>query len=203
MSARGALIAGALVFAVMAVLVATGASAASDTAIMVSAPSLHGGVGDALAVFVSRGLGFTGIAAASVVAFLILMWRGRAGDAVAFAVLMIVAALVTFAIKALAERPRPELFAWIDPARGWSFPSGHALSNTAFWLGLATLLQRRWAWAVAVAMVVIAGAFRVIAGVHWPSDVVAGWAFGVMLVAAMVLVMRRVESLSRFNARAP
>lgn len=186
--ARRALVVGAVVFAAMAVWIATGASAGFDTAVMQAAPGLHGGVGDAIAVGVSRGLGFVGISAASVVAFVILMLRGRAGDALAFAGLMVVAALATFAIKAMAERPRPELFAWIDPAFGWSFPSGHALSNTAFWLGLAALIARPWAWAVGGAMALLAGAFRVVAGVHWPSDVIAGWAFGVVLVAAMVLV---------------
>ncbi len=194
MSARLALIVGALVFGVMAVLVATGASMSLDATVMSAAPTLHGGVGDAIAVLVSRGMGFVGLTSASVIAFAILMLRRRTGDAVAFAGLMIVATLLTFAIKAIGERPRPEMFTWVDHAHGWSFPSGHALSNTAFWLGLAALLRRPWAWAIGGAMALMVGVFRVIAGVHWPSDVVAGWALGLMLVAVMVLASRRFDT---------
>ena len=46
-------------------------------------------------------------------------------------------------------------------------------------------------FSLVIGMMLIAGAFRVVAGVHWPSDVIAGWSLGVVLVAAAVVVRGR------------
>ena len=182
---------GSALFAAMAVLVGLGATGGFDLPIMAAAPGLHGSVGDVIAVAVSRGLGFAGLTGATVVLVAGLLWRGRRGDAAMVGAAMFVGLVLMWAIKAAYARARPEVFPWVDPAEGWSFPSGHAFLNAAFWLLLAVVVKRPWAWALGIAMMLIAGAFRVVAGVHWPSDVIAGWSLGVVLVAAAVVVRGR------------
>jgi len=68
-----------------------------------------------------------------------------------------------------------------------SFPSGHSAGSMIFFLTLALLLFHRGRWrhlavAAAVAASLLVGISRVMLGVHWPSDVVGGWAFGALWV---------------------
>jgi membrane-associated phospholipid phosphatase len=89
----------------------------------------------------------------------------------------------------LIERPRPSLPSAIAHAPGGSFPSGHALTAV---VGTATIvlillpaLHGAWrvvAWAVAALVSALSGACRVLLGVHYVSDVVAGWILGAAIV---------------------
>ena len=87
-------------------------------------------------------------------------------------------------------RPRPELVEHLVQVTNASFPSGHAANSAVVYLTLALLLTRvvrrraRVAIVAGAAMLVVAiGCSRVFLGVHWPSDVVAGWAFGALWAA--------------------
>lgn len=101
------------------------------------------------------------------------------------AVAVIPAGLVTAVAKALSDRPRPETA--LTYAASTAFPSGHALGITVAVLALGTLL---WPWvrpgmrvpfvAAGVALIVLVGLSRVVLNVHHPSDVVAGWALGLL-----------------------
>lgn len=114
-------------------------------------------------------------------------WR-RAAWAV---VTMTAAGFLVSGVKALVARPRPLLPEPIAHAPGASFPSGHALGAVVgcavIVLILRPLLRGAWrvvAWTLAAAVSVAAGAFRVLLGVHYVSDVVAGWILGVAIVLA-------------------
>jgi len=181
---------GTVVFATMAVLVGLGATRELDVAIMRAAPELQGTIGNAIAIVVSRGMGFAGLTIATVLLVGWLYWRRGWRDAAMVAAAMLVGLVLMWLIKMAFERARPDVFPWVDPATGWSFPSGHAFLNATFWLSLAVVAQRRWVWALAIALTLVTGAFRVVAGVHWPSDVIAGWSLGVALVALALIVRR-------------
>lgn len=100
------------------------------------------------------------------------------------------------AMKRLVHRLRPPVAVHLVDAGGWSFPSGHAGQATASFLALGLLIalaaDRRWvrraAVVVGVASAVLIGASRVYLGVHWASDVVAGWSLGVAWFAALLAV---------------
>jgi membrane-associated phospholipid phosphatase len=79
--------------------------------------------------------------------------------------------------------------------QSYAFPSGHTSNATVVWLGLALLLVRgeraRLVAIAAAAMLAVAiGLSRNMLGVHWPSDVVGGWAFGLFWIVLLARVSR-------------
>lgn len=84
------------------------------------------------------------------------------------------------------ERPRPDLVAHLVDVQTLSFPSGHAMLSAVTYLTLGALLARvqerkrlkAYVLAVAVLLSLLIGLSRIYLGVHWPTDVLAGWAAG-------------------------
>lgn len=144
------------------------------------------------------GLGYAGFAGLVWIALAPLVAR-RAGVAVLPAMMATAASvwaadLVTLGVKAIVQRPRPfEAVPGVDALMGAnvgaSFPSGHAATSAAGALLLAAILPR-----VAPAVVLLAlaiGCSRVYAGVHYPTDVLAGAAIGCVAGAAAVALRAR------------
>ena len=138
-----------------------------------------------------------GIAAALL--FLIVGWRRGAALVL---VTLAGAALLDGGLKALFGRARPEAFYDFYPApTSFSFPSGHSLMAACFFGGLAVLLSHRLesrvgqvlVWLVAIALIALVGVSRIYLGVHYPTDVAAGYAVGVIWVTAVALGDRVAE----------
>lgn len=104
-------------------------------------------------------------------------------------------ALLNLATKQLFARARPALWESIAPEATFSFPSGHAMgSMTLAWVCLLLAWRTPWRWPVTVAAVVLGvgvGLSRVYLGVHYPSDILAGWtAASVWAVSCFFLVFQ-------------
>ena len=182
-------------------LVASGRTAAFDHAVIeaVRAPEFH----DGLAFFGTvTHLGSTGAvivvaAIVAVVGVLIGPWRhGVIGAAV-----IGIAAVGVELVKAVMARARPDILDPIVVEHGFSFPSGHStLSMTAYGI-LAVLVMRtrlprgaRAAVVVGLGMLVaLIGLSRVWLGVHFPTDVLAGWTTGTLVVAGYAALTRGVS----------
>lgn len=95
-------------------------------------------------------------------------------------------ALASSLLKVLFDRPRPDIVPHATEVATASFPSGHAMASAVVYLTLGALLARLvpaprlklYIMAVATALAAAIGLTRVYLGVHWPSDVLAGWAAG-------------------------
>jgi membrane-associated phospholipid phosphatase len=126
----------------------------------------------------------------------LIIWLARRGSwplAWWVAVTMAAGGLLGAVLKLLVGRHRPALLDPVARASGYSFPSGHALNNAlgaaVFVLVLLPLVRRRpltraGLWAAATAIPLVTGVCRVLLGVHWTSDVVAGWLLGLAMTAA-------------------
>ncbi len=104
-------------------------------------------------------------------------------------------ALLNMAAKRTFARERPSLWESIAPETTFSFPSGHAMGSATLACALILLTwHTRWRWpvvAVASAFTIAVGLSRVYLGVHYPSDILAGWAAALVWVLACYLLVFR------------
>ncbi len=146
------------------------------------------------------GILFTAILAA--VFYLLL--AGRRATALFVFVAVAGGQVLASLAKLEVDRPRPELVSHLVTETSLSFPSGHAMLSAVTYLTLGTLAARFargraakiYLLSLAVLVTLMVGVSRVYLGVHWPSDVLAGWCAGfawAMLcwLAARLLQRRR------------
>jgi membrane-associated phospholipid phosphatase len=134
----------------------------------------------------------------------------RSRDAVLLAVTLVGAQLLTWILKAIFERPRPTFDDPVATAHWFSFPSGHALSAIAFYGALAYVFADRfrspWAriagFGGAGLLVAAIGFSRLYLGVHYLTDVLAGYSAGLAWLI-LVIGLLRVRSRRRSSQDAP
>ena len=124
-----------------------------------------------------------------------LWWRGHKRLPVALLLIILVGRGISEIQKYTIARVRPDLEPHLVVVQTSSFPSGHATSSMIFCLTLALVLTNgpRWHRPAAIGAILLSlmiGTSRVMLGVHWPSDVVGGWAFGLLWV---LLTLRLAE----------
>jgi len=109
-----------------------------------------------------------------------LGWRRRMREGLFAGIAIIGSALLNLGAKPLFARDRPSLWESIAPEGNYSFPSGHAMGSMTLACVLVLLCWwTRLRWPVcgaAIVFVALVGASRVYLGVHYPSDILAGWA---------------------------
>jgi undecaprenyl-diphosphatase len=135
------------------------------------------------------------------VVVLLLFWYRRDGDhLLLLLVTMVGAGFLDGVLKLAFHRPRPDPFFGVKPST-FSFPSGHALISLCFYgliAGMASFqLHARWqraaVWSAAGVMVGLIGLSRIYLGVHWPSDVLAGYSAAVIWMGAIRVLARKME----------
>ena len=112
--------------------------------------------------------------------------------------------LLMFLLKTIFNRPRP-LIPLLEPVKGLCFPSGHALMSVAFYGLLIFIIwenvkDRVVKWSLTVICLVIIlliGFTRIYLRLHYFSDVIAGFAAGVIWLSVSIWVVRRFEMISR------
>ena len=105
------------------------------------------------------------------------------------------AAAINTVLKLAFHRTRPHLWNSLRPELGFGFPSGHSMGSVTVASALIVLTwNTRWRYPVlilATILAVLIGLSRVYFGVHYPSDVLAGWAISIAWVTLVTLVLRR------------
>lgn len=144
----------------------------------------------------------------ALVAGIYLILTRRAAEGLYLGVCLLGGSLLSNGMKALIGRSRPdEIYRAMD-AFSPSFPSGHALSSAVFYLTLGAILARAqerrrvkaFILLTALWLTVLVGVTRVYLGVHWTTDVVAGWTLGAAWAAlcwlGLLLIQRRAGNSS-------
>lgn len=144
----------------------------------------------------------TVLIAACALCALWLWYAGRGRLGLTLLLIALVGRGLSEAQKYWIARQRPDVEPHLVIVKTSSFPSGHATSSMIFYLALALALTASTRWnraaaAGAILLSLLIGISRVMLGVHWPSDVIGGWAFGMLWV---LLALRPAERLLRANS---
>jgi undecaprenyl-diphosphatase len=116
-------------------------------------------------------------------------------------------ALLGTVLKAIYERARPDVVEHLVGTHSASFPSGHAMNSAVVYLTLAVLIARsarsrpvrRYLISVAIALTLAVGFSRIYLGVHWPTDVVAGWGVGGVWAIFCSLLAKSLQSRQKIE----
>ncbi len=161
-------------------------------------------------------LAFLGSETGLLLLVLIVMfcWKKKTGQRLA----LVVSSLNVWLpmIKSVALRPRPYMehpdrikaqvlvekgaSALDVAAQGYSFPSMHSASVPALYFILAREVKKTWIWILAASLTVLVGVSRSVAGMHYPTDVMAGWILGFAVIGIFALLDRYVRKESLFHA---
>jgi len=120
------------------------------------------------------------------------------GARLAFAFLL--STYVNTGIKGLFAHPRPfelDPAVQLHDAEGYGLPSGHSQSAVVVWGVIAAGFRKTWLWVAAILLMVLIGFSRVYLGVHFPTDVLGGWAVGAVFLAVYLALEPRVETWLR------
>jgi undecaprenyl-diphosphatase len=143
--------------------------------------------------------GFTVLTLVVVLGVLMLVFHRRRRQAAVLATAVIVGQVAAELAKHLVGRNRPDLVPHLDLVYSSSFPSGHSALSPIVYFTLAGILAagepnragKSLLLTTAVVLVLAIGVSRVYLGVHWPTDVLAGWAMGTAVALGATLVLHR------------
>ena len=152
--------------------------------------SLYAGGNPALvrnALFLTSLGGWVVLTGISLLAFLYLIFRRKMRSALLL-IIIFGGRLMVELQKLIIARDRPGVDPHLEAVTSMSFPSGHSANSMITYLAIALLLpvkQRNRAISIGLGLAVAlqVGWSRVALGVHWPSDVIGGWSFGILWIA--------------------
>jgi undecaprenyl-diphosphatase len=188
----GGLSAGVGIFAFLGIEISAGKTQAFDRAILLAMrrPDDHAPLGSAAFQQAARDISALGsttllwLLTGIVAGFLAL--DGKKRLALFICGCVATGLLLETTLKDVFDRPRPDIVPEATYVRGTSFPSGHAMLSAIVYLSLGASFARfnrrkavkAYSLIVAAFLTILIGVTRVYLGVHWPTDVLAGWAAG-------------------------
>jgi len=210
------IVASLLGFAVLSVFVVNGSTEAFDDEVVRAARSIEDPaeilgpdwLGEVARDFTTLG-GYSLIILLLINVCLYLTVTGHRDVAIAFAVTVIGAYGTSMGIKLLFDRPRPMLVPHLSYVNSHSFPSAHAMMSTVLYLSIGYLLAhahpsrllKGYLFLLALSIAIAVGSSRVYLGVHYPSDVLAGWMLGWAWVSASYLLFHRLRMFDSLPSR--
>lgn len=127
----------------------------------------------------------------------VIYWCINATMGLHLGLLLMVSTSLYSTLKIAFHDPRPY---WLDPGvmayaeeTSFGLPSGHAQNAVIVWGMLALWVRKTWAWVLAIIMIVLIGLSRIYLGVHFPTDVLAGWLLGILLLLAYAALRKPIS----------
>jgi membrane-associated phospholipid phosphatase len=157
--------------------------------------SVHGPVLDAI----FKAITLIGDEEFLVILFSLVYWCVNWPMGARLAIAYLLSSYCSEGLKELLAHPRPFHF---DPsvqlhdpgAMEYGMPSNHSQASVFLWGIVTTRARRAWVWGLAVVMVILVGFSRVYLGVHFPTDVLAGWVLGAVFLAIYLWLGPRFEA---------
>lgn len=121
-----------------------------------------------------------------------IYWCWSTALGIRIGLLLMISASVNSIIKITFHQPRPYWYdlrvAGLGEESSFGLPSGHAQNAVVVWGGIAAWIRRPWAWIVAILLMLSIGLSRIYLGVHFPTDVLAGWLIGIVILVVYLLL---------------
>jgi membrane-associated phospholipid phosphatase len=132
-------------------------------------------------------------------------WRRDRLAAQLFALNAVGGAVLSYALKLAFNKPRPQL--WESPINEttYSYPSGHALGSMVLYGFLSYVFATKYPryarlfYGVATLLIVSIGMSRLYLGVHWPTDIVAGYGIGFLWITVCITLLRLARALKAYR----
>lgn len=134
----------------------------------------------------------------------LLLWRQHYQEAKIFAIDCVGGVILSYGLKSVFGKTRPDLWESTIKEVSFSYPSGHALGSTVLYGFLAYLLATRypqWSWLIyllAVSLIGLIGLSRLYLGVHWPTDIIGGYGIGFLWVM-LCITMLKLQKMQQFE----
>ncbi|WP_293133630.1 phosphatase PAP2 family protein [Microcoleus sp. bin38.metabat.b11b12b14.051] len=126
----------------------------------------------------------------------ILWWKHYREEAKFFALACLGALILNTGLKLFFSKPRPQIFPSLIAETSFSFPSGHALGGFVMYGFLAYLLSAHFPkfskliYTLAVVTIALIGLSRMYIGVHWPTDIIAGYGIGYLWLMICITMLK-------------
>lgn len=133
----------------------------------------------------------------------LILWCVDFGKGARLTVIFLLSSYLNICLKDLFQQPRPfdlNPDVGLSPEEGYGLPSYHAQSTVVVWAGLSYWAHKKWLWIIGIVIIVLVGFSRIYLGLHFPTDILAGWAIGGVLLVIYLVVQPVVErQLVRLN----
>jgi membrane-associated phospholipid phosphatase len=132
----------------------------------------------------------------ALVSFGILWWRHYQKEAKIFAIACLGASILNTGLKLFFTKPRPQLWTGLISETSFSFPSGHALGSFVLYGAIAYLLATCYPqlsiliYTLAVILIAAICISRLYLGVHWPTDIIAGYGIGFLWLTICTTMLK-------------
>lgn len=142
----------------------------------------------------------------SILVVIILIWKKHKRSALSLVIILVMGVIINISLKQIIHRPRP-IMAPLVTETSYSFPSGHAMNSAVFYLAVSFYfyhLTRKkklslWVTTGSIVLIILIGFSRVYLGVHYPSDVAAGYVIGVWWLTTAILITKSLSWLKLFK----
>jgi membrane-associated phospholipid phosphatase len=142
-----------------------------------------------------RGITFLGEEQFYLLLLPLILWCFDYSFGAVLAVFFLLSSSINVLLKDLLQQPRPFNLnpgLRLSQATGYGLPSGHAQLSVTVWGAIADRVQRPWLWVPTVGLMLLIGFSRVYLGVHFPTDVLAGWIIAALLLAFYIRFSPRI-----------